>query len=619
MIIEAIYRYIESYTGGANMGLFDKIFNRSENKRSGASESEIKAAKELQLIIQMAAVHAEKMRPERRRAIFDGQRPDDDNFGYSCDNPICTGGFEDSEDYLSRLRTLSGEKLDWLRSGSINLKKLHGIEAVDVDTYNLYLDGKLFKEIHICPYAYNSSNVPKGLILSPEQDNREFGGNIAKEARESGMSPEQFLHFKELQVQNQQEVKMKKENAQRERMERLQEKAIHVKKKYSNFDLLVELQDDLFATLADSNIDMTTLYEYIHKGELFVKAKNSLDTSGQNSPTNYEECYSILRGYEEFEPETSPDSLSSGDIIQQAKENGMAPAMYQIYLQLRYENAVQSNSSKDARLKELSNQAIATKQAYCNFDLKTEMNSSLFRSLIYLCNMMVAYELVHFKELFVRRDSATQNNQSESVLFCRTCGEKLVSGSLFCHKCGTKIANNEHENRDSYSSIFEKRFDNIMHIIQCSELVKNPQQELLPAMFVITDYAAASSHKYRKKVADDIVAWIKTQGFGKYWNETSLSFDERVGFYGEIIRGRKLRGEWLEADAENFAENPILRCVVALGDNLYNPNCVNDYDNAPIMLYNIMDTIFFASKIMTNISSEITGLFKDIYDYKDTV
>ena len=103
--------------------------------------------------------------PERRNAIHNGQRPMDEDYGYDAQNPVCTASIDDSEEYLSKLKTPEGESLIWRREGSVTLKHLHGVDDVSVDIYALMLNDVLYKKICICPYGKEAAGVPKGLSV----------------------------------------------------------------------------------------------------------------------------------------------------------------------------------------------------------------------------------------------------------------------------------------------------------------------------------------------------------------------------------------------------------------------------------------------------------------------
>ena len=51
-------------------------------------------------------------------------------------------------------------------------------------------------------------------------------------------------------------------------------------------------------------------------------------------------------------------------------------------------------------------------------------------------------------------------------------------------------------------NIFIGHYKAMLKIAKKSPIAKNPEFELLPAMFVVTDYAAASAQKDRRSVAN---------------------------------------------------------------------------------------------------------------------
>lgn len=131
----------------------------------------------------------------RRNTLYHNQRPDNDDFGYTALNPICTSTINASDIYLSRLRTLNNEELFWIRKGSICEKNCNGVENVNIDIYQLYLNWDPYKEIYICPYGHNSSYVPKGLILDKNDTPDTGKRNIIHLAKGEEMTPEDYIRF----------------------------------------------------------------------------------------------------------------------------------------------------------------------------------------------------------------------------------------------------------------------------------------------------------------------------------------------------------------------------------------------------------------------------------------
>ena len=101
----------------------------------------------------------------RRDVLFESQRPDAENFGYSMNNPVMTSTVSSSDSYLAKLRTLDGKSFTWERHAAYCVN-IGSVEGVMVDKYQLYLDGEEYAEIFLCPYGHSSSYVPHGLKLA---------------------------------------------------------------------------------------------------------------------------------------------------------------------------------------------------------------------------------------------------------------------------------------------------------------------------------------------------------------------------------------------------------------------------------------------------------------------
>ena len=119
--------------------------------------------------------------------------PKRDDFGYSETNPICTTSPAATERYLSALRTDRGEGLRWLREGTVTVKRLNRLSNVNVELFSLYLHGRAYNKIYICPFGRNSQSAPKGMRLADDGKKLSYGGSISREAEEKGITEEQVL------------------------------------------------------------------------------------------------------------------------------------------------------------------------------------------------------------------------------------------------------------------------------------------------------------------------------------------------------------------------------------------------------------------------------------------
>lgn len=86
------------------------------------------------------------------------------NYGLVPENPIFTKGPQNTELYLSRLRTSAGEILNWKRLGSVETPNVSG----RTDVYAGYLtNGSKYITIYLNWYGKSTSDsAPKGLSLS---------------------------------------------------------------------------------------------------------------------------------------------------------------------------------------------------------------------------------------------------------------------------------------------------------------------------------------------------------------------------------------------------------------------------------------------------------------------
>ena len=101
---------------------------------------------------------------KRRDLLFERQEYEADDYGLSATNPVMTSSISSSKEYLKHLRSPEGKAFTWNRSGFFDLKSVHGVPNVIVDEYQLFLDGKAYKAIYVCPYGHQTKRAPKGLV-----------------------------------------------------------------------------------------------------------------------------------------------------------------------------------------------------------------------------------------------------------------------------------------------------------------------------------------------------------------------------------------------------------------------------------------------------------------------
>lgn len=134
------------------MGLFD-LFGKKKKEEQEAADL-------LRAIIQYQV--------ESRK---DGVDTDDIPKGYGpyglCKtNPVPTRGVPGSNEYLSRLRTSDGEKIDSSRIGST---RAEDVTSGAIDMYSISRGGVSLGTIYLCPYhKRNSNKAPEGFRLAED-------------------------------------------------------------------------------------------------------------------------------------------------------------------------------------------------------------------------------------------------------------------------------------------------------------------------------------------------------------------------------------------------------------------------------------------------------------------
>lgn len=133
--------------------------------------------------------------------------------------------------------------------------------------------------------------------------------------------------------------------------------------------------------------------------------------------------------------------------------------------------------------------------------------------------------------------------------------------------------------------------------------------ELLPAMYVLADYVFFTQRKDRYEYAHLILSEIR-----KIVPTTGYSFSDlqkRIDFYGEIIRGRKLRCHWCTGSPLANTHNALLCCLVALCDILSDPHCAEDYE-CPTMIFNIFELQYFLELVAVPLKDALLSFAEEM-------
>lgn len=169
-------------------------------------------------------------------------------------------------------------------------------------------------------------------------------------------------------------------------------------------------------------------------------------------------------------------------------------------------------------------------------------------------------------------------------------------------------------NENDFKNIFRQSYDESLCAISENCSYDIPELELLAALFVICDFAALQSDKDRMSIAhmamDEIVSVIPDLDVDEFNYMTAL--------YGGIIRGqKKLRLDWdVSGLWENKFDAPTM-CALLLCDFIYNPNCIDDYDGAPVAIRGFSECIEFSSKTTPNLQRTFRSLFETVYKLRE--
>lgn len=161
-----------------------------------------------------------------------------------------------------------------------------------------------------------------------------------------------------------------------------------------------------------------------------------------------------------------------------------------------------------------------------------------------------------------------------------------------------------------------------MHYRRCKEIldilddkyffITDYQIELFPALYFVWDICIILFGLDRLKYTFPIFDHIINNGFFEDEDDKEL-FNRRVDLYEKISNDKQdLRGELFFCDTEQFEGEPVAKVIVAFSDILINPDCADNYDSAPLSVYDAFDIIEI-NKAFTELSKDIGEMMDEIY------
>lgn len=130
--------------------------------------------------------------------------------------------------------------------------------------------------------------------------------------------------------------------------------------------------------------------------------------------------------------------------------------------------------------------------------------------------------------------------------------------------------------------------DEMIEKFSQSDITQNVEWETIPFLYLVTDamlYTAGADRARRQRNYDE----FKAAFFNDFTPEETEAFDSRRRLYGQILRGQSVRSECTGGDASLYGGNTLAKLLAALTDVLVDPACADDYETAPLVLFDEAD------------------------------
>ena len=468
----------------------------------------------------------------KRNLIFKHRRADQDDFGYSENNPICTSSIRRSEEYLSKLMTQFGDQLFWLRIGSKCLPKLNDVENIILDIYQIYLYGEEYTTLYICPYARDSADTPKGLKLN----SREFlDSDLLKDAKEKDSSVEALLKIKKMEHENEllrKEREIQAKIIEQQRYAEYSKVANSIKKEFPSFDLDQELKNSLFNSLAQAGVALRTVYLYIHKEDLLSEKRYNTTHS---ILYDEEEIYDKILKIEEQKRQPLKDETRS-ELAQKAKDYGITLQQMLEIKAMELENAGIRWEREKKKIQSTAKEVVALKKVYPFFDYFSAIENSTFNNLKHL-GLQIAFEIAFFDDLFEKNDS------DSSVCSLKAPTDKPIVSPVdrLAEHTITLIDQIKTQNEESFL---------VKNTITCCDTI-------LFACFVVRAWVIGSTQNRNLAIdfSDNYIKAIMRGVLSKYEDSRSYfpqMFDNRMLFFDKMYASKNAIEEKFKVLVDEF-------------------------------------------------------------------
>lgn len=161
----------------------------------------------------------------------------------------------------------------------------------------------------------------------------------------------------------------------------------------------------------------------------------------------------------------------------------------------------------------------------------------------------------------------------------------------------------------SYGEIYELAYRNAKRLLESLAGYNGNDTEILAALYeigsVTVEWVDGNLGEYAKQAEDYAISVLG--------EKEKPRFSRRVRFYWGISRGDRIAGLWSLSDIPPSVQQvPMLRCAVALGDCITNPEMINDYESAPLLVNDIFSMSSFQQQFS---GSSSTSFFSLVHTY----
>ena len=158
--------------------------------------------------------------------------------------------------------------------------------------------------------------------------------------------------------------------------------------------------------------------------------------------------------------------------------------------------------------------------------------------------------------------------------------------------------------------IFAKHYKKMCGIVNKAVYANNPEYELLPPMLLLSDIASIMLGVEFSSLHNDLLIECKEK-----WKTDISIFESRIELYKKFLKNKNIRYEWNNGCNDLPEDDFTLVCCYVLSDILFNPECADDYFNAPKAIYGLDYCFDFVKQIVLPLCDEMIQYATSIQQY----